>query len=146
MKGPLHGGANERVFEMLEKIYDHDMDPIDYVKDAFKRGRKVMGFGHRIYKHGDPRAKLLRPIAEKMAKRTGNMYFFEVQTEIADYMLKEKGLYPNVYGFDLSLCRSEKGCLYDDFCGLQNCRMVGARNGTASRKDFDSSVFRIRRT
>lgn len=96
LKGPLHGGANERVFEMLEKIYDHDMDPIDYVKDAFKRGRKVMGFGHRIYKHGDPRAKILRPIAEKMAKRTGNMYFFEVQTEIADYMLKEKGLYPNV--------------------------------------------------
>ena len=132
----------------LKKIYDHDMDPIDYVKDAFKRGRKVMGFGHRIYKHGDPRAKILRPIAEKMAKRTGNMYFFEVQTEIADYMLKEKGLYPNVdyYTALIYHCVGLKKDVLRRFCGLQNCRMVGARNGTASRKDFDSSMFRIRRT
>lgn len=96
LKGPLHGGANERVFRMLEEIVDNDADPIEYVKDRIANKRKVMGFGHRVYKNGDPRAAILRDIAEKLAKETHNEKYFDVQIKIAAFMLEEKGLHPNV--------------------------------------------------
>ncbi|AKP67362.1 citrate/2-methylcitrate synthase [Companilactobacillus ginsenosidimutans] len=96
LKGPLHGGANERVFEMLMDIVQGDQDPIDFVKDQMAQGRKIMGFGHRIYKHGDPRACILKGIAEKLAEETGNIDLYNIQQTLADYMLEKTGLHPNV--------------------------------------------------
>lgn len=96
LKGPLHGGANERVFEMLTEIVERKEDPIDYVKSEVARGRKIMGFGHRIYKHGDPRAYILKGIAEDLAEKTDNMYLYQIQATLADYMLETTGLHPNV--------------------------------------------------
>ena len=96
LKGPLHGGANERVFEMLEDIKNNHLDPVEYINDQLQKKRKIMGFGHRIYKHGDPRAYILKGIAENLAEQTGNQEYFEIQQQLAAYMLKKFGLHPNV--------------------------------------------------
>ncbi len=96
LKGPLHGGANERVFKMLETIRDTGQDPVQYVKDQMASGHKIMGFGHRIYKNGDPRAVILREVARKIAHETDNDSYFVLQEQIKDYMFKATHLHPNV--------------------------------------------------
>lgn len=96
LKGPLHGGANERVFEMLLEIKEQGLDPREFVEDQVKQKRKIMGFGHRIYKNGDPRAAILKQIAGKLAAETGNSEYFEIQRQLADYMLQRFNLHPNV--------------------------------------------------
>ncbi len=95
LKGPLHGGANEQVMRMLKKI-----DTVDnaraWVRDALDRKEKVMGFGHRVYKNGDPRAKILRVLSEKITKIRGEEKWYQMSALIDDTVQKEKGLLPNV--------------------------------------------------
>lgn len=57
LKGPLHGGANERVFDMLEEI-DQAGDVRNYIQEKIDTKQKIMGFGHRVYRGGDPRANI----------------------------------------------------------------------------------------
>lgn len=95
LKGPLHGGANEQVMKMLLEI--GDMKQIEpFLKDALAEKRKVMGFGHRVYKEGDPRAKILRAMGEKLTREVGQAHLYEMSTRIDDVMQREKGLLPNV--------------------------------------------------
>lgn len=96
LKGPLHGGANEQVFNMLQEIRHTGVSPQRYIDSKIANHEKIMGFGHRVYKEGDPRAKILRGIAEEMADETNNQPFFEIQEQIARYMLEKLGLHPNV--------------------------------------------------
>jgi len=96
LKGPLHGGANEQVFAMLEEIMQTKELPQAYVDRRLAAGKKVMGFGHRIYKNGDPRAKILKGLAQKLAQATGNEAYYQLQEKLADYLLETKGLHPNV--------------------------------------------------
>lgn len=96
LKGPLHGGANEQVFKMLEEIRNTGQKPIDYVNERIKQGKKIMGFGHRIYKDGDPRAVILCKIAEQIAEETNNSVYFNLQEQIASYMFEKTHLHPNV--------------------------------------------------
>jgi citrate synthase len=70
LKGPLHGGANEAAMEMLLEVKDPKRAP-EYVEKALKEGRKVMGFGHRIYKKFDPRAQLCKEYLREMLKKRG---------------------------------------------------------------------------
>ena len=95
LKGPLHGGANEQVILMLKKIGTIEKAQ-QFVKDALAAKEKVMGIGHRVYKDGDPRAKILRGISEKLTKKIGEGHWYEMSTLIDDTMNKEKGLMPNV--------------------------------------------------
>src|SRR4029078_6797140 len=68
LKGPLHGGANEHVMSMLNGIAGYDK--VDaFIDDAVNAKKKVMGIGHRVYKNGDPRAKILREMSVQSAKR-----------------------------------------------------------------------------
>ncbi len=60
--GPLHGGANEDVLRMLEEIGSVEKVP-EFIEDVKKRKKKLMGFGHRVYKNYDPRAKIIRKVA-----------------------------------------------------------------------------------
>jgi citrate synthase len=95
LKGPLHGGANEQVMKMLLEI--GSMDRIEpFLKDALSEKRKVMGFGHRVYKEGDPRAKILRAMSEKLTRAVGQPELYEMSARIDDVMQREKGLLPNV--------------------------------------------------
>ncbi len=95
LKGPLHGGANEQVMLMLKEIGDLKAAR-EWIKDALSGKKKVMGFGHRVYKNGDPRAKVLSQLSEKWTARTGQPHWYQMSKEIDDVMQKEKGLLPNV--------------------------------------------------
>jgi citrate synthase len=95
LKGPLHGGANEQVMLMLKEI--GGMDKIQgWVKDALANKVKVMGFGHRVYKNGDPRAKILSQMSESLTKKVGQPQYYEMSKILDDVMQNEKGLLPNV--------------------------------------------------
>lgn len=95
LKGPLHGGANAAVMRMLEEIGTLDqVEP--YLREKLARKERVMGFGHRVYKGGDPRAKWLRDLSRRLAEARGEVRWYELSVAIADFMQREKGLYPNV--------------------------------------------------
>jgi citrate synthase len=95
LKGPLHGGANEQVILMLQKIGNMEKAQ-QFVKDALQAKEKVMGIGHRVYKNGDPRARILRGMSDKLTQAAGIHHMYEMSTLIDDTMYKEKGLMPNV--------------------------------------------------
>ena len=95
LKGPLHGGANERVFEMLVEIGTPEKAEAN-VKGRLARKEKIMGFGHRVYKTWDPRATVLRDMAKSLAERKGDTKWFDISERIYETVRDEKGLYPNV--------------------------------------------------
>jgi citrate synthase len=95
LKGPLHGGANEKVMSLLEAAGGPETAE-KWIRDALVRKEKVMGFGHRVYKTGDIRAKVLRDYARKAAERTGQMKWEETADIIERVMEAEKKLLPNL--------------------------------------------------
>jgi len=103
LKGPLHGGANQQVMNMLLDIEDQDADPVDYVKDRLEGKEKIMGFGHRVYKTMDPRARILRGMAEDLAKETDHETLFEWSEAILETMKDEKDIDPNVDFFSATV-------------------------------------------
>jgi len=100
LAGPLHGGANEEVLRMLDEIGSKDKVPA-YIKKVKEGGVKLMGFGHRIYKNYDPRAKIIRWCAEQVFEVTGRNPMLDIALELErialedEYFVKRK-LYPNV--------------------------------------------------
>ena len=95
LKGPLHGGANERVMNMLLEINDVDKTE-EWLRDALENKVKIMGFGHRVYKTEDPRATHLRRMSEGLAEDTGETKWYEMSKIIEDIMVNEKNINPNV--------------------------------------------------
>lgn len=95
LKGPLHGGANEQVMRMLEKIRSVDRAE-SYIHDALARKERIMGFGHRVYKSGDPRAKHLRKLSESMSRLKNDPKWYEISVKVDEVVQREKGLMPNV--------------------------------------------------
>lgn len=95
LKGPLHGGANEQVMLMLQKIGTVEKAH-QFIKDALANKEKVMGFGHRVYKNGDPRAAVLRRMSDRLTKKMGEPHWYEISAMIDDTVQAEKGLLPNV--------------------------------------------------
>ena len=96
LKGPLHGGANQDVMQMLKEADDSDRDPIGWVENALEEGRRVSGFGHRVYTVKDPRAEILGERSQELGEAAGTSKWYEYSTKIEEYMLEEKGLAPNV--------------------------------------------------
>lgn len=95
LKGPLHGGANEKVVEMTTEIGNPDrVDAYVHAKLASKS--KINGFGHRVYKTMDPRAKILKEMAEHFARTEKEKRSLEIIERTEAIMLKEKNLHPNV--------------------------------------------------
>lgn len=107
LKGPLHGGANEQVMLSLKKIGNIE-NAKKFVIDALAAKEKVMGIGHRVYKNGDPRARILRKISEKLTKKIGEPQWYEMSILIDDTMQKEKGLMPNVDFYSATVYYSMK--------------------------------------
>lgn len=95
LKGPLHGGANEQVMLMLKDIGTIE-NAKKWIEDALNNKAKVMGFGHRVYKNGDPRAKILRSMSDKLTAKMGQHHWYEMSDMIDDVMQNKKGLLPNV--------------------------------------------------
>ncbi len=102
--GPLHGGANQQVIEMLQLIRDHGGDPQEFVEKAKQKdsGFKLMGFGHRVYKNFDPRATILKTAADEVLHELGMRDpLLEIAKGLEQIALKdpyfiERKLYPNV--------------------------------------------------
>lgn len=95
LKGPLHGGANEQVLKMLLEIKD-PANVESYVQKAFAEKKKIMGFGHRVYKVQDPRSPLLKEMAEKICEKTGNSRFYKMLVPIEKMVTEAKKLPSNV--------------------------------------------------
>jgi 2-methylcitrate synthase/citrate synthase II len=96
LKGPLHGGANEKAMELILRFKSAE-EAGKWVRDALARKEKVMGFGHRVYKHGDHRAHILEQEMRKLAAMKGRQDLVAVYDAIKDPIVnKEKPIYPNV--------------------------------------------------
>ncbi len=95
LSGPLHGGANERVMKMLKEI--NNVEEVDeYIESMLAQGLRVMGFGHRVYKKEDPRARHLRQSSEEICTSSGDKNFFKISHRIEDIVMEKKGIFPNV--------------------------------------------------
>jgi citrate synthase len=98
LAGPLHGGANEEVIEMLQQIGTvENVRP--YVDRCIAEKSKIMGFGHRVYKVKDPRATILQRLAEQLFEKFGQDEYYAIALEMEQAVserLGQKGIYPNV--------------------------------------------------
>ena len=100
LKGPLHGGANQRVMEMLQAVGDPD-EAEGFVRSALGRKEKIMGFGHRVYRTLDPRAPILKELAETLASQRGETRWLDLADRVNRTMreemdAKDKKIYANV--------------------------------------------------
>jgi citrate synthase len=95
LKGPLHGGANEDVIKLLLKAGDPDQAAA-MVRDMLAQGKKIPGFGHRVYRTDDPRATHLRVLSEELGKRTGHTTLYQESQRVEETVKQEKKLNANV--------------------------------------------------
>ena len=129
LKGPLHGGANEKVMQMLNEI--GEVSNADaWTRDALTRKVKIPGFGHRVYRTEDPRATVLRKHSEELAKHAGQTKWFEMSLVVEKVMLEYaekagKKIYPNVDFYSASVyhCMDIPTDLFTPIFALS--RMVG---------------------
>jgi citrate synthase len=96
LKGPLHGGANESVFRILEAIDTAGADPVEYIKGMLAQKKKVPGFGHRVYHTEDPRATHLRTMSRDLGSSSGQPKWFEISHAIEEFVKADKKLNANV--------------------------------------------------
>jgi citrate synthase len=101
LSGPLHGGANTNVMKTLLEIGEVD-NVESFIKQALASKRKIMGFGHAVYRTEDPRATHLRQFSKEMGERAGDTKWYEMSRKLEEVMMREKGLYPNVDFFSAS--------------------------------------------
>ncbi len=102
LKGPLHGGANIGVMKMLLEINSSGMTATEWVKEALASKKRIMGFGHRVYKTLDPRAPHLEALSKDLAEQAGETKWYDMSLEIQKAVKEEKGLDANVDFFSAS--------------------------------------------
>ncbi|BAS26968.1 citrate synthase [Limnochorda pilosa] len=98
LKGPLHGGANQRVMEMLQTVGDPEKAEA-WVRAKLERKEKIMGIGHRVYKTYDPRARFLKEMSRQLAEESGEDRWYRISDVVERVVIEElgeKALYPNV--------------------------------------------------
>lgn len=105
LKGPLHGGANTAVMNTLLKLKEKgdDADPVEFTMDKLQKKEKIMGFGHRVYKVFDPRAKHLQKMSKELSEETGHVYLYEWSEAMVKTMKEEKNIDPNVDFFSATV-------------------------------------------
>ncbi len=98
LKGPLHGGANERALALIQRVGSPE-NAEKVIGNMVEHKEKIMGFGHRVYKVYDPRAKILKQFAEKVTTAHGKQELFQAANKIEEVMISKlgsKGIFPNV--------------------------------------------------
>lgn len=95
LKGPLHGGANEQVMHMLKEIQE-PAKAEEWMMTALKEKRKIMGFGHRVYRNGDSRVPTMSKYTRKVAELTDNQKWMEISDILDKVMQREKHIHPNL--------------------------------------------------
>src|SRR5437868_10568978 len=95
LAGPLHGGANEQVMKMLQKIGEPARVEA-FVTETLQAHKKVSGFGHRVYRTEDPRATHLRQMSRELGEKAGNLRWYEISRKLEEVVMAQKHLYANV--------------------------------------------------
>ncbi len=95
LMGPIHGGASQAVMEMLREVKSTKSTPEQWVENKLRVGEKIPGFGHRVYKTMDPRAKELKKVATKLDELKGNNWC-SLSERLAETVMDKKDIYPNV--------------------------------------------------
>lgn len=149
LKGPLHGGANEQVMKMLLEI-DRPEAAAEWVRSALDAGRKIMGFGHRVYRTVDPRAPILKRLAEQLLTRGGDTRWLEISEEIQTTMSAEmerrgKRIYPNVDFFSASVYYT-LGIPLDLFTNLFACARMAGWTAHVNEQLRDNRLIRPKAT
>ncbi|MBK8872146.1 MAG: citrate synthase [Elusimicrobia bacterium] len=102
LKGPLHGGANEKAMEMFLEIGD-PAQVDSWVEKALQEKRKIMGFGHRVYKVEDPRSVPLRAMAHRLSVEKGDTRWYNISIKVAEAVQRHKNIYTNVDFYSASV-------------------------------------------
>ncbi|MBK5096676.1 MAG: citrate synthase [Gemmatimonadetes bacterium] len=142
LKGPLHGGANQRAMEMLREIED-EADAEAWVDQALAEGRKVMGFGHRVYRTEDPRATHLRRMSEELTRAGGDNRVHDVARRVEETMLDRKGIPCNV-DFYCATVYDSIGLPLDLYTPLFAIGRVGGWAGHVMEQHEDNRLIRPR--
>lgn len=95
LKGPLHGGANEMVMHMLKEVADPSKAR-EWMLTALKEKRKIMGFGHRVYRNGDSRVPTMKKYAKNLGTLQGQPIWQQISEELEKTMVAEKNIHPNL--------------------------------------------------
>ena len=95
LKGPLHGGANQRVMEMILEIPDVATVQA-YIAGMLENKKRIMGFGHRVYRTEDPRTRHLRKYAKLLCELNNKSHIYEISEQVEKTVMEAKGIYPNV--------------------------------------------------
>ena len=105
LKGPLHGGANTAVMNTLLELAEQgeNADAVAFTKDKLAKKEKIMGFGHRVYKVFDPRARHLQKMAKKLSEETGQERMYKWSMDMLNTMKDEKNIDPNVDFFSATV-------------------------------------------
>lgn len=148
LKGKLHGGANQRVMDMLVAIGDPDQAEA-WVVDAIGRGERIMGIGHRVYKTLDPRAAFLRTMSDRLGEETGNRYVAiaskVADTAVAHFETKRPDLrlYPNVDFYSAAVLNAA-GVPTDQFTPLFAMSRVAGWTAHVLEQYADNRLIRPR--
>ncbi|VAX32775.1 2-methylcitrate synthase [hydrothermal vent metagenome] len=102
LKGPLHGGANEAVMEMLFEV-DRVGDVAKYLSKKFAKKERIMGFGHRVLKKGDARSDIIQFYSKALGEQKGEKKWYDYAIQIEKIMREEKGFYPNLDFYSASV-------------------------------------------
>jgi len=143
LRGPLHGGANEGVMKMLNQIPSVEAAEA-WVLDRLKNKDRIMGFGHRVYKAKDPRAKDLQSLARQLAEDTGNSDLYAKSNKIEEIMAREvgaKGIYPNVDFYSATTYHCI-GLQLDLFTPMFALSRIGGWAGHMIEQLADNRLFR----
>jgi citrate synthase len=143
LKGPLHGGANEAVFHILEDIDARKADPVEYVRGLLEQKKKISGFGHRVYHTEDPRATHLRKMSEDLCKSSGQAKWFEMSRKIEQFIKTEKKLNANVDFYSASTYHV-LGIYVDLFTPIFAVSRIRGWSGLVSEQLDDNRLIRPR--
>lgn len=152
LRGPLHGGANEEVMEMLfeieaeAKAQRKDVMAVvePFIMSRLAKKERIMGFGHRVYKTIDPRATFLKTFSKQIATDTGNLRLYEMSSRIEEIMKREvgaKGIYPNVDFYSATTYHSI-GLKLDLFTPMFAMSRVSGWAGHCIEQLSDNRLFR----
>ncbi|NHN41923.1 citrate synthase [Halorubellus sp. JP-L1] len=143
LSGSLHGGANQDVMEALLELDDTDMGPVEWVEHLLDEGRRVPGFGHRVYNVKDPRAKILGERSKELGEAAGDLKWYEYSSSIEEYIMDEKGLAPNV-DFYSSSTYYQMGIPIDIFTPIFVMSRVGGWIAHVMEQYEDNRIIRPR--
>lgn len=142
LKGALHGGANAKAMETLFEIGElENVEP--FVERALAEKRKIMGFGHRVYKTEDPRATHLRQMSEELSREAGVEKWFEISRRLEESMMAKKGLNPNV-DFYCATVYNALGIPMDLYTPLFAMGRIGGWTAHVMEQHADNRLIRPR--